>query len=132
MSFFQPTYGGNAIFGLAPSMQFVPNPTAQQLEAFCGVSGNLGLFLGGRGSAILVKGLLFGADLGTLNIVEGVFQPSVSGNVADGVARQFFDTRGRTWPNVIFKGDFQPDPMGPKFYNGGYIIPYTAAFHSLT
>lgn len=132
MSFFNPSYGGSPIFGVAVSIKVDPRPTAQQMDAFFGVTGNVALFGGGRGSAFMIKGVLFGPDLLTLNILEGVFQPSVFGNVADGVARTLVDTRGRSWPNVIFAGEFQADQMGPKPFNGGYILPYSAVFHSLT
>ena len=40
--------------------------------------------------------------------------PGVSGSLADGLARSLFDTRGRTWANVVYLGEFQPDPMGPR------------------
>lgn len=132
MAFWNPTYDGNSIFGLAVRIQVEPNPTAQQIDAFFGVNGNIALFGGARGTMFLIDGVLYGADLSDLNSLEGLFQPSVPGNYADGIARTLIDTRGRTWENVIYAGRFQPDAMGPKYFDGGIVLPYKTAFQSLT
>ena len=134
MPLITPSYGGALIFGAAVSIRHVPNANAQQVDQFFGVTGTVTLFGGGRGRVFLVQGVLValedGTDLQTisdLNALESVFL-----SYADGIARTLIDTRGRIWTNVIFKGEFQPDPMGPKPTDFGWCIPYRAVFHGLT
>jgi hypothetical protein len=136
MALFTPTYGGVPIFGLAVQIQEIPNPCAQQLEAFFGVPGQLSVFGGSRGRSFAISGVLFDVDLETLNQDEDFFTPNVTGSYADGIARPLFDTRGRTWANVIYLGEFQPDPMGPRpavwATGSGWALPYRAVFHGLS
>ena len=136
MSLYIPTYGGVPIFGLAVSIEQVPMQPAQQAEAFFGVPGYLSVFGGTRGRTFQVSGVLYDVDIPSLNADEDVFTPGVSGSVADGIARDLFDTRGRLWVNVIYLGQFTPDPMGPKpgTWDGGagWILPYRAIFHGLS
>lgn len=140
MPVFTPTFGGNPIFGLACKMQMIPHPCANQVESFFGVPGQLSVFAGSRGRMFQVEGVLFEFDLATLNFDEGVFTPGIAGSFADGIARPLFDTRGRTWANVIYLGEYQPDPMGPKpavcnLGSGnvaGICLPYKAVFHGLS
>jgi hypothetical protein len=133
---FTPTYGGVPIFGLAVKIEQVPNQVAQQSEAFFGVPGMLSVFGGSRGRTFQVSGVLYDVDLTTLNADENLFTPGVSGSMADGIARSLFDTRGRTWANVVYLGQFQPDPMGPRpgAWQGsaGWVLPYRAVFHGLS
>ena len=51
---------------------------------------------------------------------------------ADGIARTFVDTQGRAWPNVIFEGEYQPSPEGPKPTDFGWCLPYRCVLHGLT
>jgi hypothetical protein len=136
MSLFTPTYGGVPIFGIAVQIQQIPMTAAHQSEAFFGVPGLLSVFGGSRGRTFQVSGVLYDVDLTTLNADENVFTPGVSGSVADGIARTLFDTRGRTWANVVYLGEFQPDPMGPRpavwAGSGGWALPYRAVFHGLS
>jgi hypothetical protein len=136
MSLFTPTFGGQPIFGIAVHIEQVPAPAAQQSEAFFGVPGLLSVFGGTRGRTFQVTGVLYDVDLGTLNADEDVFTPGVSGSVADGIARTLFDTRGRSWSNVVYLGQFQPDAMGPRpavwAGSGGWALPYRAVFHGLS
>ena len=136
MSFYTPTYGGVPIFGTAVHIEQVPMQAAQQLEAFFGVPGLLSVFGGARGRTFQISGVLFDVDLPTLNLDEDVFTPGVNGNVADGIARPLADTRGRTWANVIYLGQFTPDPNGPRpaVWSGssGWALPYRAVFHGLS
>ena len=60
---------------------------------------------GRRGRMFLIRGILIGSTLQDLNAAESVFQ-----NYADGVARTLVDPRGRTWPNVIFRGEIHARP----------------------
>lgn len=129
-----PLFGGADIFGVAVHIQHLPNANAHQIDAFFGVSGNLTLFGGGRGRVFAIEGCLFypysGSDDATiagLNAAEGQFM-----SFADGIARDLFDTRGRLWFNVIFKGEFAPSPEGPKWSDLGIFLQYKAIFHGLS
>jgi hypothetical protein len=136
MSLFTPTYGGVPIFGIAVHIEQVPAQSAQQVEAFFGVPGILSVFGGARGRSFQITGVLFDFDLFSLNADENFFTPGVSGTVADGVARVLFDTRGRSWANVVYMGQFQPDAMGPRpavcGLGSGWALPYKAVFHGLS
>jgi hypothetical protein len=136
MSLYTPTYGGVPIFGLAVHIEQVPAQAAAQSEAFFGVPGMLSVFGGTRGRTFQVQGVLYDVDIPTLSLDENIFTPGVTGTVADGVARPLFDTRGRTWANVIYLGEFQPHPMGPRpaVWGGGsgWALPYRAVFHGLS
>ena len=136
MSLFTPTYGGVPIFGQAVHIEQVPMQAAQQLEAFFGVPGLLSVFGGTRGRSFQISGVLYDVDLPSLNLDEDIFTPGVLGSVADGIARPLADTRGRTWANVVYLGQFTPDPNGPSLavWNGasGWALPYRAVFHGLS
>jgi hypothetical protein len=136
MSLFTPTYGGRPIFGTAVRIEQVPAQSAQQVEAFFGVPGMLSVFGGSRGRSFQISGVLFDADLSFLNADEDVFTPGVSGTMADGIARVLFDTRGRSWANVVYVGQFQPDAMGPRpaIWDGGsgWCLPYKCVMHGLS
>jgi hypothetical protein len=133
---YTPTYGGVPIFGLAVHIEQVPAQAAQQTEAFFGVPGLLSVFGGSRGRTFQVQGVLYDESLVLLNADEAIFTPGVSGSVADGIARTLFDTRGRSWANVVYLGQFQPDPMGPRpgswGSGSGWVLPYRAVFHGLS
>jgi hypothetical protein len=136
MPIFTPTFGGQAIFGFAVKIEEVPMQCSQQLEAFFGVPGLLSVFGGSRGRTFNVSGVLFDVDIPALNHDEDVFTPGVSGSMADGIARTLEDTRGRSWSNVVYLGQFQPDPMGPRPAASGagvgWALPYRAVFHGLS
>ena len=121
------TYDGINIFGAAVQFQHVAHPNAQQVNTFFGVNGTQTLFGGGRGRMFLIRGILLGSGVGDLNAAESVIQ-----SYADGVARTLVDPRGRTWPNVIFRGEFIPDSRGPYPTATGWALPYRAVFHGLT
>src|SRR5438552_1192512 len=121
------TYDGSNIFGAAVQFQHLAHPNTQQMNTFFGVSGTQTLYGGGRGRQFLIRGILMGSTLQDLNVAETQFQ-----NYADGVARTLVDPRGRTWPNVIFRGEFTPDSRGPYATASGWALPYRAVFHGLT
>ncbi len=121
------TYNGENIFGLAARCRHVANPRAQQVDVYFGVNGARVLDGGGRGRVFQVRGLLVGSTMAELAEAEARFV-----DYADGQARVFVDTRGRSWSNVIFKGEFTPDPLGPFPISGGWALPYRALFHGLT
>lgn len=136
MAIYTPTYGGVPIFGAAVRMRQIPVPASQQAEAFFGVPGIMSVFGGHRGRTFEVTGILYDDDISLLNSDEDVFTPGVSGTAADGVARVLFDTRGRSWANVVCLGEYQPDPNGPvRGLVGGFgfwVLPYRAIFHGLS
>lgn len=121
------TYDGANIFGTAVQFQQMPHPNAQQTNSFFGVSGTQSLYGGGRGRVFLIRGLLVGPTVQAVNDAEAAFL-----NYADGIARTLVDPRGRTWPNVVFRGEFRPDPNGPYPAVNGWALPYKAVFHGLT
>ena len=121
------TYNGVNIFGAAVQFQHLAHPNAQQVNTFFGVTGTQTLFGGGRGRTFLIRGILLGATLDDLNAAEALIQ-----SYADGVARTLVDPRGRSWPNVIYRGELVPDPRGPYPTPTGWALPYKAVFHGLT
>ena len=127
MPYFNPTYGGFAIFGLVESMDVVDQPTATQVDAFFGQAGTVALFGGTRGRTIMITGVFEEEDIPGLNSDEQVVR-----SYADGIARTLVDTRGRSWPNVIFKGEFQTVPKSLRPSANGFCIQYKAVFHGLT
>jgi hypothetical protein len=121
------TYNGVNIFGSAVRFQHVAHPRAQQVNAFFGVSGTQVLDGGGRGRSFFIQGVLVAPTIAGLGLAESGFA-----SFADGVARTLIDPRGQVWKNVVFKGEFVPDPRGPKPASGGWALPYRAVFHGLT
>ena len=124
------SYGGVPVFGLAVHIQHVPRANAQQVDAFFGVNGNVTLYGGSRGRVFEISGVLWGEDIPSLIAAEANLL-----SYADGIARTLIDPIGRSFPNVIFQGEYQPSPEGPKptdSLTGGYILPYRAVFHGLT
>ena len=121
------TYGGVNIFGSAVQFQHVAHPRVQQVNAFFGVSGTQLLDGGGRGRSFSIRGVLTAPSLAGLTAAEAQFA-----DFADGEARTLVDPRGRAWPNVVFKGEFVPDPRGPQPCGAGWALPYRAVFHGLT
>lgn len=122
-----PSIGGALIFGTACHVVHLPHPVAQQKNGFFGVTGMTSLFGGGRGRVFEVTGVFVGPDLPTVIAAEAALL-----TYADGVARTFVDTQGRTWPNVIFEGEYQPDSDGPKNTDFGWCLPYRCVLHGLT
>ena len=121
------TYDGLNIFGAAVQFQHVAHPNAQQVNTFFGVNGTQTLFGGGPGRMFQIRGILLGSALGDLNAAESVIQ-----SYADGVARTLVDPRGRSWPNVIFRGEFIPDSRGPSQPPQAGPCRTGAVFHGLT
>lgn len=124
--FTQPSLDGQQIFGAAVRMQVIANPSESQVNTFFGVDGMTNVWGGSRGRTIMVEGLLYAPDIATLNAAETLFM-----SFNDFKARTLVDTRGRPWPNVVFKGEFAPDPMGPLAILGGWGLPYKAIFRGL-
>jgi hypothetical protein len=122
-------YDGNAIFGLAVKVQHVPKASAAQVNAFFGVTGTQSVYGGGRGRTFMVSGVLVAADLSALDAAESTLL-----SYDDGLARVLTDTWGRNWPDVVFTGEYQPDPMGPRPLadGSGVGLPYRCTFRGNT
>jgi hypothetical protein len=127
MPFQTPSYGGQPIFGLVTSMQSIDNPAANQADSFFGVGGTVNLFGGTRGRLFQISGVFEEEDIPGLNSDEAVIRSFI-----DGIARTLIDTRGRSWSFVIFKGEYQPDPMGPRPSVQGWCLPYKMVMHGLS
>jgi hypothetical protein len=122
-----PSFGGAFVFGIACHVVHVPHPVAVQKDGFFGQTGLTSLYGGGRGRTFEVTGVLVGSDLPSVIAAEGFLLA-----YADGIARTFVDTQGRAWPNVIFEGEYQPSPEGPKSTDSGWCLPYRCILHGLT
>jgi len=122
------TYNGSSIFGSAVRIVHTPRPSAAQVNSFFGISGTQLVWGGGRGRAFFVTGVLVGSDLSDLATAEALLL-----SFDDGIGRVLVDNWGRSWPSVVFTGQYQPDPQGPKPLcdgSGGYGLPYRAVFQS--
>lgn len=119
-------YNGSNIFGLAVSVQHVPNPSAQQINSYFGVTGSQMIYGGGRGRVFHITGVLIGTDVSDLASAEATIL-----SFDDGIARTLTDTWGRNWPYVVFVGEFTPDQKGPRPFDGGWALPYRATFRGL-
>lgn len=128
MAFAIPTFNGNAIFGQAVSIIHVPNAQALQMNAFFGLQGVTTLFGGTRGRIFLVRGVLVAEDIPTLNAYEAVID-----SYNDGNAYVLSDTRGRSWSNVQYRGEFKPDQRGLGIAGGGTLwsLAYEMYLHGL-
>jgi len=120
---------GAAVFGEAVKVQHAPNPSAQQVNSFFGISGSQVVWGGTRGRAFFITGVLIGQDIPSLAAAEAILL-----SYDDGISRVLTDTWGRDWPAVVFTGNYQPDPMGPRPAAGdgffGWALPYRATFFS--
>jgi hypothetical protein len=122
-----PLLDGADVFGTACHVIHSPVPVATQMDAFFGISGVVSLWGGSRGRTFQVDGVLVGEDLFTVIAAEGVLL-----SYADGIARTFTDTQGRSWPNVIFEGEYQPSPEGPRPTDFGWCLPYRCTLRGLS
>lgn len=118
-------YGGAFIFGAAVKCSMVKNPSAEQMNAFFGVNGTQRMFGGSRGRAFFVEGVLFGATMGDLSDAELIIL-----SYEDGIGRAFVDSYGRSWPSVVFRGEYQP--QGRILQDArGFYQEYKVIFHGL-
>jgi hypothetical protein len=122
------TLDGNAIFGTAVNVIHNPHPNAQQVNHFFGVDGQQTLFGGTRGRTFVISGVLSASTISALNAVEASLL-----SYADGSTHILVDNRGRVWPNVIFRGEYSPSPMGPRsLAGGGWCLAYRLVMEGLT
>ena len=126
------TLGGDSPFGLVLECRHAPRATAQQVNAFFGVTGQQAVFGGGRGRSFAVKGLLIAGDIAGIRAMEDAIE-----TYADGVPRTLdvghADGSATSYENVIFMGEYQPqgDPR-PNIETGSYVQAYTLTLHGLT
>jgi hypothetical protein len=128
MSYTTPTLDGIPVFGLVTNVVAPTMPSAHQEEAFGGTNGVLNKFGGTRGFTVTITGVLNDSSLDALNADEQILL-----SYDDGVARQLVDTRNRVFNNCVFRGEYSPDPMGPKPMAGGegWCLKYTMTFRGL-
>jgi len=118
------TYDGLNIFGRSVTITHVMNPTAEQTNAFFGLSGTQALYGGHRGRAFEVTGVLAATNMVDLNLAEDLFLSHV-----DGIARVLVDTRLRVWTDVLIDS-FQPQGRVLLDFRG-YYQPYKALLKGL-
>jgi hypothetical protein len=122
------TLDGNAIFGTAVNVIQSPHPNAQQVNHFFGIDGQQTVFGGTRGRTFVISGVLSASSIAALNAVEAALL-----SYADGLTHTLIDNRGRIWPNVVFRGEYTPSPMGPRsLAGGGWCLPYRLTMEGLT
>jgi hypothetical protein len=122
------TIDGSPVLGLAVHVQHNPQPNAQQMNEFFGINGIQTLFGGQRGRTLLVSGVLVGNTVDDINASEAALL-----NFADGLPHTLVDDRGRTFQNVIFKGEYQSFEQGPRaLAGGGWCLPYKISMTGLT
>jgi hypothetical protein len=118
---------GSPVFGEAVSVSHNPHPNAQQINNFFGINGTQTLFGGTRGRTFMIKGLFVGDTPADCAAAEGDLL-----NFADGLTHTLEDNVGRSWPNVIFKGEYQPSPNYHALAGGGVCLPYKCVMEGLT
>jgi hypothetical protein len=122
------TLDGNPVFGDAVNVIHNPHQNAQQISQFFGLNGQQALFGGTRGRTFIITGVLSASDISTLNAVEASLL-----SYADGLAHTLVDNRGRTWFNVIFRGEYTPSSAGPRpLAGGGWCLPYRLVMEGLS
>lgn len=121
------TLDGNAVFGAAVRVVHTPRPAALQINEYFGLSGRQALYGGGRGRSFQVSGVLQATNLQTLAALESELL-----SFADGQPHVLVDNLGRIWTNVVFPGEYDPSPMGPRpAAGGGWCLPYTLKLEGL-
>ncbi len=119
---------GSNVFGVCVHVQHEPHPNVQQINEFFGVNGTQTVYGGTRGRTFLITGLL--PSFGYYGIA---FAENALLSFADGLPHQFTDTLGRVWSNVIYRGEYQPSPGGPKLGAGGdeWFLPYKTVLSAM-
>jgi hypothetical protein len=112
----------------------VQNPAelARQEDAFFAVPGVLSLNGSTRGRTWTIEGVFVGPDIGTIVSYKQALTPGVSGSYADGQVREFVDSDGSVWENVLLTGDFTTDPKGLQCAaGGGFVLPFRCTLRGL-
>ncbi|MGO9463086.1 MAG: hypothetical protein ACLQIB_04405 [Isosphaeraceae bacterium] len=123
-----PTLDGNPVFGYASHVRHNPHPSAQQFNAFFGINGQQTLHGGSRGRTFLISGVFAGSSFYDITNAEAALL-----TYADGQPHTLVDNLGRTWANVIFRGDYEPFAEGPRpLAGGGWCLPFKCVMEALT
>jgi hypothetical protein len=122
-----PTLDGADVFGTACHVVHEPSALALQRDSFFGLNGVMALNGGSRGRMFRISGVFVGPDIDTIVASEAFLL-----SYADGLIHTFVDTQGRSWPNVIFPGQYQPSPEGPKFTDFGFCLPFSCTLEGLS
>lgn len=121
------TLDGQAVFGAAVRIAHAPRPVALQINEYFGLSGRQALFGGGRGRSFRVSGVLAAPSLPGLGALEADLLA-----FADGLPHVLVDDLGRIWTNVVFPGEYESAPVGPRpAAGGGWCLPYTLKLEGL-
>ncbi len=122
------TLDGDLIFGYASNVVHYPHSNSQQINASFGVNGQQTLYGGTRGRTFMISGVFTGESLLDINNAESALL-----SYADGMPHTLVDNRGRTWANVIFRGEYQPSAGGPHpLAGGGWCLPFKCVLEGLT
>jgi hypothetical protein len=122
------TLDGNLVFGYASNVIQNPHPNSQQVNVWFGVNGQQTLYGGTRGRTFMVSGVFAGVSLLEINNAEAALL-----SYADGLPHTLVDNRGRRWPNVIFRGEYQASAAGPRpLAGGGWCLPFKCVLEGLT
>lgn len=121
------TLGGLPVFGTAVRVRHVPESTVVQVGSYFGAEGTTSLAGGGRGRRFEVSGVFVGVDAPAVMGCEASLL-----SLADGQGRDFIDTQGRVWPNVLFEGSYLPDTRGPVLTDTGWALAYWCELVGLT
>jgi hypothetical protein len=98
------------------------------MNVWFGINGQQTLFGGTRGRTFMISGVLAGESLLDINNAETALL-----SYADGLPHTLVDNRGRTWSNVIFRGEYQPSAEGPKpLAGGGWCLPFKCVLEAMT
>jgi hypothetical protein len=127
---YTPTFDGNAMFGEAVSIVEIPNAAAYQAAAFFGVEGVLATYAGTRGRIFQVSGLFTGPTPYDVISIRYAWNSYIG---APGTT--LVDTMGIAWYPVIFRGEIQVEPGGPRAAatagGGSWALPYKMVLQGL-
>jgi hypothetical protein len=118
------SYDGVQIFGRSVKIKHVKAPTEFQYNAFFGLDGVFSLYAGQRGRSFFVEGVLTGSNIAAINAAIAAIE-----DYDDGIGRDLVDTRGRTWPSVVFEHFEETTDLGVLCApGGGRAVAYRASF----
>jgi hypothetical protein len=128
-----PTLGGAYLFGTCCHVVQQPDELVRQEDAFFAVPGVLSLNGAARGRYWTIEGVFVAPDLGTLVSYKQALTPGVPGSYVDGNLRDFTDSDGSLWNNVLLTGDFTTDPKGPQYAaGGGFTLGFRCTLRGLS
>lgn len=103
------TLDGQFVFGAAVTIVHSPYQNAHQEIAYAGQNGRLSVYMGSRGRTFTVKGLFYGGTA-----ADCIYAEALMRTFADGLGHTLVDNFNRVFTDVVFKGEIQNDPGGPK------------------